>query len=49
MIAGRVGAINIVMHAMDVHMNNPDVCEQGCKTLKNIAFINCKTSKHQKL
>lgn len=29
-------AIDIVLKAMETHINNADVCEQGCYILRNI-------------
>ena len=35
-MAGRAGAIDVIVSAMKTHSNNAGVCEAGCGALKNI-------------
>ena len=35
-MAGRAGAIDVIVSAMKTHSNNAGVCEQGCVALINI-------------
>ena len=40
--------IEAVIKAMNMYLNNSDVCEQGCGTLWNVTFWNSKTiDKHR--
>ena len=36
MKAGVAGGIEVVVKAMNTHINNADVCENGCRALCNI-------------
>ena len=46
-IAGKVGAIEAIVKAMNTHINNANLCENGCGALTNIA-INGNLFQHQK-
>ena len=35
-MAGRAGAIDVIVSAMKTHSNNADVCGAGCAALRNI-------------
>ena len=37
-MAGRAGAIDVIISAMKTHSDNAGVCEVGCGTLRNITF-----------
>ena len=40
-IAGKKEAIETIVNVMKVHMDNEDVCDNGCGALTNITSI-CK-------
>ena len=42
--AGEAGGIEAVVKAVNTHIDNPDVCEQGCWALWNMTFNNGKTA-----
>ena len=48
MKAGGVGAIEAIVSAMKTHIDNADVCEQGCGSLKNITKNNGTSHTHIK-
>lgn len=43
MKAGQCGAIDVILNAMKIHINDAGVCEQGCGALGNITL----SGKHQ--
>ena len=43
--AGAAGGINVVVKAINTHINNADVCENGCGALCNMTFNNGKYNK----
>lgn len=36
--AGEAGAIEAILDAMEIHINNAKVCEYGCEALWNITL-----------
>ena len=44
MTAGKAGAIEVIMKAMSLHMDNAGVCEYGCVALKNITLNGRQTT-----
>ena len=38
MKAGAAGGIEVVVKAINTHINNSDVCKQGCGALWNMSF-----------
>lgn len=36
--AGEAGAIEVILNAMEIHINNAKVCEYGCEALWNITL-----------
>ena len=40
--AGEAGGIETVVKAMNTHINNPDMCENGCGALNNMTANNGK-------
>ena len=42
--AGAAGGIEIVVKALNTHINNADVCFHGCAALMNMIFNNGKNS-----
>lgn len=36
-IAGKCGAINVILSTMKIHIDNADVCKEGCDALCNIS------------
>lgn len=38
MKAGECGAINVILDAMKTHVNNADICKEGCVALLSIAY-----------
>ena len=46
--AGGCGAIRMILSAMDAHMKNPGVCEQGCRALISITYNNGKQQPQSK-
>ena len=45
MTAGKTGAIEIIVEAIKIHMNNAGVCYRGCGALSNITINNGKQIK----
>ena len=45
--AGTAGGIEAVVKAINTHIDNTNVCEQGCKTLKRITAIGKKHTDKQ--
>ena len=45
-MAGRAGAIDVIVSAMKTHINNAGVCEQGCGALCSITFNNGTSQQH---
>ena len=43
MKAGAAGGIEVVVKAINAHINNAGVCENGCGTLWNMTTNNGKT------
>ena len=43
MKAGTAGGIEVVVKAINTHVNNSDVCKWGCATLKNMTCDNGKS------
>ena len=46
--AGAAGGIEAVVKAINTHINNADVCENGCSALCNITANNGKTVTNNK-
>ena len=46
MRAGTAGGVEIVLKAINTHINNPDVCEHGCAALWNMTAIIGKNTRH---
>ena len=44
MKAGTAGGIEIVVKAINAHIDNASVCENGCCTLWNVTFNNGKNT-----
>ena len=44
MKAGAAGGIEAVMKAINTHINNADVCKNGCGALRNMTANNGKKS-----
>ena len=42
MKAGAAGGIEAVVKAINTHIDNADVCKQGCGALKNMTLNNGK-------
>ena len=42
--AGTTGAIETVVKAINTHIDNADVCEEGCNTLRNMTCDNGKNT-----
>ena len=50
MKAGAAGGIEVVVKAMNTHISNVGVCEQGCGALLNMAANDGKNySKHRRI
>ena len=43
MKAGAAGGIEAVVKAVNTHIENPNVCENGCQALSNMIENNGKT------
>ena len=39
--AGAAGCIEATVKAINTHIDNANICKEGCKALKNIIFDNC--------
>ena len=37
-IAGKAGAIEVIVEAIENHMDNADICQQGCLILWSITL-----------
>lgn len=48
MKAGEKGGTEVVIRAINTHINNASVCENGCCTLRNIIKGNSKNKKKRK-
>ena len=46
-MAGRAGAIDVIVSAMKTHSNNAGVCEQGCGALGNIIMNGTSQTQRQ--
>ena len=44
MKTGKTGGIEAIIKAINTHINNDDVCKNGCGALCNIAANNSKNS-----
>ena len=49
MKAGETGGIVAVVKAVNTHINNPDVCVNGCGALWNMTFNGKNYSKHKRI
>ena len=38
MAAGKAGAIEVIVEAIENHMDNADICQQGCLILWSITL-----------
>lgn len=47
--AGKFGAIEVILDAIKIHINNADVCEEGCGALWNITVNGKLPAKGQML
>ena len=48
MKAGKAGGVEAVIRAINTHINNTDVCENGCSALWNIINNGKNTDKTNK-
>ena len=42
--AGTAGGIEAVVKVINIHIDNADVCEEGCNTLRNMTCDNGKNT-----